>query len=94
MVRLLRAPERWARGAARSYPLELTLPATQYRLGTGRSTRRRNWIQTYRRHWEGRLERLGTYLERGRNATASHDLRPEQVFDAARDVLRRTYGPR
>jgi DNA-binding transcriptional ArsR family regulator len=22
------------------------------------------WIQTYRRHWEGRLDRLGSYLER------------------------------
>jgi hypothetical protein len=22
------------------------------------------WIQTYRRHWEGRLDRLGGYLDK------------------------------
>jgi DNA-binding transcriptional ArsR family regulator len=26
------------------------------------------WIQTYRRHWEGRLDRLGGYLERQKGA--------------------------
>jgi DNA-binding transcriptional ArsR family regulator len=26
------------------------------------------WIQTYRRRWEGRLDRLGGYLERHRGA--------------------------
>jgi DNA-binding transcriptional ArsR family regulator len=26
------------------------------------------WIQTYRHHWEGRLDRLGSYLEKHKGA--------------------------
>lgn len=36
----------------------------QCRLGSGQLDEAAQWIQTYRRRWEGRLDRLGSYLER------------------------------
>jgi DNA-binding transcriptional ArsR family regulator len=38
----------------------------QCRLGSEPLDEAARWIQTYRRHWEGRLDRLGGYLERWR----------------------------
>jgi DNA-binding transcriptional ArsR family regulator len=38
----------------------------QCRLGSERMDDAAEWIETYRRHWEGRLDRLGGYLERRR----------------------------
>jgi DNA-binding transcriptional ArsR family regulator len=38
----------------------------QCRLGSEPLDEAARWIQTYRRHWEGRLDRLGGYLERRR----------------------------
>jgi DNA-binding transcriptional ArsR family regulator len=36
----------------------------QCRLGSDQLDDAAQWIATYRRHWEGRLDRLGTYIER------------------------------
>ena len=36
----------------------------QCRLGTEPLDDAAQWIQTYRHHWEGRLDRLGAYLAR------------------------------
>jgi DNA-binding transcriptional ArsR family regulator len=36
----------------------------QCRLGSERLDDAAQWIQTYQRRWEGRLDRLGAYLER------------------------------
>ncbi|HEX8133744.1 MAG TPA: metalloregulator ArsR/SmtB family transcription factor [Actinomycetes bacterium] len=40
----------------------------QCRLGSEQLDDAAQWIQTYRRRWEGRLDRLGGYLERHRGA--------------------------
>jgi DNA-binding transcriptional ArsR family regulator len=40
----------------------------QCRLGTEQLDDAAQWIQTYRRRWEGRLDRLGGYLERHQGA--------------------------
>jgi DNA-binding transcriptional ArsR family regulator len=36
----------------------------QCRLGPGQLDDAAQWIETYQRRWEGRLDRLGSYLER------------------------------
>ena len=38
------------------------------RLGSEQLDDAARWIRTYRRHWEGRLDRLGSYLERTKGA--------------------------
>jgi DNA-binding transcriptional ArsR family regulator len=40
----------------------------QCRLGSEQLDDAAQWIQTYRRRWEGRLDRLGGYLERRKGA--------------------------
>ena len=40
----------------------------QCRLGSEQLDDAAEWIQTYRRRWEGRLDRLGGYLERHQGA--------------------------
>jgi DNA-binding transcriptional ArsR family regulator len=40
----------------------------QCRLGSEQLDDAARWIQTYRRRWEGRLDRLGAYLERRQGA--------------------------
>ena len=40
----------------------------QCRLGSEHLDDAAHWIQTYRRRWEGRLDRLGGYLERQKGA--------------------------
>jgi DNA-binding transcriptional ArsR family regulator len=40
----------------------------QCRLGTEPLDDAAQWIQTYRHHWEGRLDRLGSYLEKHKGA--------------------------
>lgn len=40
----------------------------QCRLGSEPLHEAAQWIQTYRSHWEGRLDRLGGYLERQKGA--------------------------
>jgi DNA-binding transcriptional ArsR family regulator len=40
----------------------------QCRLGSDHLDDAARWIQTYRRRWEGRLDRLGGYLERQKGA--------------------------
>ena len=40
----------------------------QCRLGSEHLDDAAQWIQTYQRRWEGRLDRLGSYLERQKGA--------------------------
>jgi DNA-binding transcriptional ArsR family regulator len=40
----------------------------QCRLGTEPLDDAAQWIQTYRHHWEGRLDRLGSYLDKHKGA--------------------------
>jgi DNA-binding transcriptional ArsR family regulator len=40
----------------------------QCRLGPERMDDAAQWIQTYRHHWEGRLDRLGSYLDKHKGA--------------------------
>ena len=40
----------------------------QCRLGSEHLDEAAQWIQTYQRRWEGRLDRLGAYLERQQGA--------------------------
>jgi DNA-binding transcriptional ArsR family regulator len=40
----------------------------QCRLGSEHLDDAAQWIQTYQRYWEGRLDRLGGYLERNKGA--------------------------
>ena len=42
--------------------------ARQCQLGSEHLDDAGRWIQTYQRHWERRLDRLGTYLERQKGA--------------------------
>jgi DNA-binding transcriptional ArsR family regulator/uncharacterized protein YndB with AHSA1/START domain len=58
------------------------------RLGPEQLDDAAQWIATYRRRWEGRLDRLEGYLDRKRERTAvSHDLKLERLYDAAAEVV-------